>query len=81
MSMDTTYCDDCGLLYDPNDGDCMGCELTLELKTVKHYCREAINTTWRFIGVYEGKIDIPIKLALKSAKFHLTNADHIFEDK
>lgn len=26
MSMDTTYCDNCGILHDPEDGDCMGCK-------------------------------------------------------
>ena len=33
--MDTTYCDKCGLLHDPADGDCLGCELIAENKKMR----------------------------------------------
>lgn len=29
--MDIEYCSKCGLLHDPNDGDCLGCKLTKEM--------------------------------------------------
>jgi len=32
--MDTQYCEKCGLLHDPNDGDCVGCQLRSELRAV-----------------------------------------------
>jgi len=38
--MDTVYCEKCGLLHDPSDGDCLGCNLTEELKELKAICRK-----------------------------------------
>ncbi len=56
-------------------------ELKSEIKKIKEDCREAINTTWRFINAYEKKNDCPIKGALKSAKFHLEQANYIFDEE
>lgn len=33
--MDTEYCHACGILHDPNDGDCQGCKLTKRLNKFK----------------------------------------------
>ena len=33
--MDTEYCDNCGLLHDPDDGQCLGCKLTAKIKKLK----------------------------------------------
>lgn len=35
MSMDTSYCDECGLLYDPEEGECVGCKLVAEKKELQ----------------------------------------------
>lgn len=43
--------------------------------------REAVNTTWRFIGAYKKENKVPINLALESAEFHLKNVDYIFSDE
>jgi hypothetical protein len=56
-------------------------KLETELEKVKEDCREAINTTWRFIGAYKKENYVPIKGALKSAEYHLKQADYIFEEK
>lgn len=52
----------------------------LKHEKVKEDCREAINTTWRFIDAYEKNNQVPVGLALGSAKYHLKQADYIFED-
>jgi len=33
--MDTEYCDNCGLLHDPGDGDCEGCKMSSEIKSLE----------------------------------------------
>ena len=33
--MDTEYCNKCGLLHDPEDGDCGGCELNREIEVLR----------------------------------------------
>ena len=33
--MDTQYCDNCGLLHDPEDGECLGCKMSKELRILK----------------------------------------------
>jgi len=33
--MDTQYCDHCGLLWDPEYGDCDGCKIVKENKKMK----------------------------------------------
>ena len=33
--MDTEYCNKCGLLHDPDDGECLGCKMSAELKEFK----------------------------------------------
>ena len=43
--------------------------------------KEAINTTWRFIGAYKKENHVPIEGALKSAEYHLKEADYLFDDK
>ena len=35
--METTYCDNCGLLHDPDDGDCLGCKLVKENNKMKEF--------------------------------------------
>lgn len=35
MSMDTEYCSKCGLLHNPNDGDCLGCEKNKQIKKLE----------------------------------------------
>ncbi len=41
--MDTTYCNKCGLLHNPNDGSCLGCEMVKELKLAKECIKKAID--------------------------------------
>jgi len=41
--MDTTYCEKCGLLHDPQDGDCNGCKLVAENKELKEKLKKEIN--------------------------------------
>ena len=55
-------------------------DLNKEIKTLKRDAREAVSTTWRFIGAYKKENSVPIKNALKSAEFHLSNIDYIFKD-
>lgn len=42
-----------------------------ELKTLKEDAEEVVNTSMRFLNAYKGLNNVPIKLALKSAEFHL----------
>ena len=35
MVSDIEYCNNCGLLHDPDDGKCLGCELTQEKKALQ----------------------------------------------
>lgn len=42
--------------------------------------REAINTTWRFIGAYKNENKVPLRQALQSAEYHLEKADLIFNE-
>lgn len=51
-----------------------------ENEKLKKDAKEAVNTTWRFINAYENKNDVPVKLALRTAKYHLKQIDYIFED-
>ena len=50
-----------------------------ELNKVKKDGREAINTTWRFIGAYKKENAVSLDGALKSAEYHLRKADYIFD--
>lgn len=34
--MDTQNCEKCGLLHDPEDGDCLGCEMGIEIQDLKN---------------------------------------------
>lgn len=52
--------------------------LEYENEKLKKDTKEAVNTTWRFIGAYKKENDVPIKLALKSAEYHLKQIDYIF---
>ena len=40
--MDTQYCDECGLLHDPQDGECSGCRLIKENKKLREYVKDMI---------------------------------------
>ena len=33
--MDTTYCENCGILHDPDDGDCEGCKMQKSINEFK----------------------------------------------
>lgn len=33
--MGTEYCSKCGLLHDPDDGDCLGCDLVKQIKKLR----------------------------------------------
>ena len=33
--METVYCQACGLLQDPEDGECLGCKLNTEISQLK----------------------------------------------
>lgn len=56
-------------------------ELETELEKVKKDSREAVSTTWRFIGAYKKENAVPIKGALKSAEYHLRKVDYIFDEE
>lgn len=40
--MDTEYCTKCGILHDPNDGECLGCKITQENVKLKKLIKEEI---------------------------------------
>ena len=33
--METEYCEKCGVLHDPDDGECLGCQMAIEIKELK----------------------------------------------
>lgn len=48
---------------------------------VLYDAKEAVNTTWRFIGAFKGENDVPIEQALEIAEYHLKQIDYIFEEE
>jgi len=65
--MDTEYCDKCGLLHDPSDGNCLGCEMVKEIKLLK----KTIKAQAKMILHYKiGKHTMPdwVFVSLKKAK-------------
>ncbi len=76
-----------GFIYD-NDAECIldfndvlarVNELEKEKEKLKKDAKEAVNTTWRFIGAFKRENSVPVSLALKSAEYHLRQIDYIFE--
>ena len=39
---DIEYCNNCGLLHDPDDGKCLGCELIQEKKVIQSKLDKAV---------------------------------------
>ena len=51
--MDTEYCDKCGLLHDPEDGECLGCELQADNNRLREMLISVAKTTHKSKELYE----------------------------
>ncbi len=54
--METEYCNKCGLLHDPEDGECLGCKLVQQLAETK----EKLEIATQFITTVKDFTDHPM---------------------
>ena len=52
-----------------------------KIEKLKKDAKEVLSTVWRFIGAFKKENSVPIRLALRSAEYHLKKLDYVFDEE